>query len=180
MRVTAESSIGLIVDIQERLYPHIAEKEALLDRTRLLIKGLDVLGLPMLVSQQYTKGLGATISEIQQLFNDFSPLEKRSFSCVDDVAIAAYLKTTGRRFVLIAGIETHVCILQTVLDLMAAAYQPVVVTDCVSSRSLADKENALRRMAQEGAILTSCESLLFELLRTSESPRFKEISALVK
>jgi len=180
MRVIVESSIGLIVDIQERLYPHIAEKEALLDRTRLLIRGLDVLGLPVLFTQQYTKGLGPTIPAIQQLFSNFSSLEKRSFSCVDDAAIAGYLQAAGRKFVLIAGIETHVCILQTVLDLMAAGYQPVVVTDCVSSRSLADKDLALRRMAQEGAILSSCESLLFELLRTSESPKFKEISALVK
>ncbi len=180
MRVTAESSIGLIVDIQERLFPHIAQKEALLDRTRLLIRGLGTLGLPMLVTQQYTKGLGPTIPEILELFNGFTALEKRSFSCVDDPAIAGNLKTAGRKFVLIAGIETHVCILQTVLDLKAAGYLPVVVTDCVSSRSLADKETALRRMAQDGAILTSCESLLFELLRTSESPKFKEISALVK
>jgi len=180
MRVTAESSIGLIIDIQERLYPHIAEKEALLDRTRLLIRGLDVLGLPVLFTQQYTKGLGPTIPEIQQLFSNFSSLEKRSFSCVDDAAIAGYLQSAGRKFVVIAGIETHVCILQTVLDLKATGYQPVVVTDCVSSRSLEDKEIALRRIAGEGAILTSCESLLFELLRTSESPKFKEISALVK
>jgi hypothetical protein len=180
MRVTAEASIGLVVDIQERLFPHIADRQALLDRTRLFIKGLHVLGLPMLVTQQYTKGLGATIPEIQELFAGFSALEKRSFSCVDDPAIAGHLKAAGKKFVLVAGIETHVCILQTALDLKAAGYQPVVVTDCVSSRSLADKETALRRLAAEGAILTGSESLLFELLRTSESPRFKEISGLVK
>jgi nicotinamidase-related amidase len=180
MRVTAESSIGLIIDIQERLYPHIARKEDLLDRTRLLIRGLDALGLPVLFTQQYTKGLGPTIPEIQQLFSNFSSLEKRSFSCMDDASIAGHLQAAGRKFVVIAGIETHVCILQTVLDLKSAGYQPVVVTDCVSSRSLEDKDVALRRMAQEGAILTSCESLLFEFLRTSESPKFKEISALVK
>jgi nicotinamidase-related amidase len=169
-----------VVDIQERLFPHISDRQALLDRTRLLIKGLDVLGLPVLFTQQYTKGLGPTIPEIQQLFSNFSSLEKRSFSCIDDAAIAAHLKEAGRKFVLIAGIETHVCILQTALDLKAAGYQPVVVTDCVSSRSLADKDTALRRLASEGAILTGSESLLFELLRTSESPKFKEISALVK
>lgn len=180
MRITVEASIGMVVDIQERLFPHIADSQALLDRTRLLIKGLHILGLPVLVTQQYTKGLGPTIPEIVDLFADFSALEKRSFSCVDDAAIAARLKATGRQFVLIAGIETHVCILQTALDLKAAGYQPVVVTDCVSSRTLADKESALSRLASEGAILTGSESLLFELLRTSESPKFKEISALVK
>ncbi|MDX9959710.1 MAG: hydrolase [Spirochaetia bacterium] len=180
MRILAETSIGLVVDIQERLFPHIADRQPLLDRTRLLIRGLQVLGLPMLVTQQYTRGLGPTIPEIQELFTGFSALEKRSFSCVDDAAIAASLKSTGRKFVLIAGIETHVCILQTALDLKAAGYQPVVVTDCVSSRSLADKDTALRRLASEGAILTGSESLLFELLRTSESPKFKEISSLVK
>jgi nicotinamidase-related amidase len=180
MRVTAEASIGLVVDIQERLFPHIAEKDALLARTRLLVKGLQILGVPLLVTQQYTKGLGPSIPEIRELFPVFSALEKRSFSCVDDAAIAGQLRTAGRKFVLVAGIETHVCILQTVLDLKTAGYIPVVVTDCVSSRSLADKETALRRLAVEGAILTGSESLLFELLRTSESPRFKEISALVK
>lgn len=180
MRVTADASIGLVVDIQERLFPHIADRQALLDRTRLLIRGLNILGLPMLVTQQYTKGLGPTIPEIRELFTDSLVLEKRSFSCMDDAVIAARLKAAGRRFVLIAGIETHVCILQTALDLKAAGFQPVVVTDCVSSRSLADKETALRRLACEGVILTGSESLLFELLRTSESPRFKEISSLVK
>ncbi|MFH2115394.1 MAG: hydrolase [Spirochaetota bacterium] len=180
MRITAETSIGLVVDIQERLFPHIAGRQSLLDRTRLLIRGLHVLGLPVLATQQYTKGLGPTIPEIQELFEDFSALEKRSFSCVDDAAIAGHLKAMDRKFVLIAGIETHVCILQTALDLMAAGYKPVVLTDCVSSRSLADKETALRRLASEGAILTGSESLLFELLRTSDSPQFKEISGLVK
>jgi nicotinamidase-related amidase len=180
MRVTAESSIGLIVDIQERLFPHIAQKEALLARTSLLIKGLHILGLPVLVTQQYTKGLGPTIGEIQQLFPAFSALEKRSFSCVDDAAIAGQLRTAGKKFVLIAGIETHVCILQTVLDLKAVGYIPVVVTDCVSSRSLTDKETALQRLAAEGAVLAGSESLLFELLRTSENRQFREISALVK
>lgn len=180
MRVTAESSIGLIVDIQERLFPHIAEKEALLARTSLLIKGLQILQLPLLVTQQYTKGLGPTVMGVQKLFTPFSALEKRSFSCVDDAGIASQLRSAGRKFVLLAGIETHVCILQTALDLKAAGYIPVVVTDCVSSRSLADKDTALGRLAGEGAILTGSESLLFELLRTSESSRFKEISALVK
>ena len=180
MRVTADASIGLIIDIQERLYPHIARKEALLDRTRLLVRGLHILGLPVLLTQQYTKGLGPTIPEVQGLFNDSHALEKRSFSCMDDELIAARLKAAGKRFVLIAGIETHVCILQTALDLKAAGYQPVVVTDCVSSRSLADKETALRRLASEGVILTGSEGLLFELMRTSGHPKFKEISALVK
>lgn len=180
MRISAEASIGLVIDIQERLFPHIADRQALLDRTRLLVKGLHILGLPVLVTQQYTKVLGPTIPEIMDLFTDFSALEKRSFSCVDDAAIAGHLKASARKFVLIAGMETHVCILQTALDLKAAGYLPVVVTDCVSSRSPADKETALRRLASEGAILTGSESLLFELLRTSESPRFKEISNLVK
>lgn len=180
MRVTVESSMALIVDIQERLFPHIAQKEALLARTSLLVNGLHILGLPVLVTQQYTKGLGPTIAEIQELFSPFSALEKRSFSCLDDVAIAGQLRASGRKFVLLAGIETHVCILQTALDLKSAGYIPVVVTDCVSSRSLADKETALQRLAAEGAVLTSSESMLFELLRSSENPKFKEISGLVK
>jgi nicotinamidase-related amidase len=180
MRIIRENALCLIVDIQERLLPHIAEKAALLDQTSLLIKGLQVLGVPLLVTQQYTKGLGQTVPEIRALFPTFAAMEKRHFSCLDDPAIAAHLQASGKTSILVAGIEAHVCIMQTVLDLKAAGYQPVIVADCVSSRSLANKDLALRRLEADGAILTSTESLLFELLRNSASPEFKDISRLVK
>lgn len=180
MRILKDNCSGLIIDIQERLLPHIHEHEAVLRNTEILIKGLQTLGVPVIVTEQYTKGLGFTVEPLKGLFSNFEPLEKISFSCCDNDQFSSKLKTTGKKYVIIAGIETHVCVLQTAMDLLEKGYTPVVAEDCVSSRKPNDKRIALARMEKFGAIITTCESILFELARFAGTDPFKTISKLVK
>lgn len=180
MRVLKENSIGLVIDIQQRLFPHIYDNQLFLANTKKLIEGLKILEIPIVVTEQYRKGLGLTIPEISNLFVPFESLEKISFSCYDDNEINQVLLSNGRKFIIMCGIETHVCVLQTAIDLIANNYIPVVIADCVASRKIADKQIALERLRYEGAIVTSYESILFELCRYSATEQFKAISRLVK
>ena len=180
MRVQKENTAGLVIDIQERLYPHIHEHEAIARNTGILVKGMKVLGVPVLVTQQYTRGLGPTIPGLLDLIKGFPVIEKTAFSCCDEPEFIRALAETHKQFILIAGIESHICVLQTVIDLVERGYQPVLVEDCVSSRKANDKSISVRRMRKEGAIVTSYESILFELCRFSDTDEFKSISKLVK
>lgn len=180
MRITREHSAALVIDIQEKLFPHMHEHDELAARTGILIRGLQVLGIPMHVTQQYSRGLGPTVAEVAALFEPFEHIEKTAFSCCDEPRVIMALETSGRENILVAGIESHVCVLQTVTDLIGRGYQPVVIEDCVSSRKLRDRETSIHRMRREGAIITSSESILFELCRYSGTEEFRAISSLVK
>jgi nicotinamidase-related amidase len=180
MRVTKENTVGLIIDIQERLFPVMFEKEILLKNNRILIQGLAALGLPLVVTQQYTRGIGETLSELKSLIPDFNPIEKRDFSCCDEPLLVNKLKELGAKNIIISGIESHVCVLQTAIDLKDSGMNPIVVMDCVSSRSAGNVELAKERFRYEGIMMTSYESILFELTRSSLATEFKTISNLVK
>ena len=180
MRVVADKSVAVIVDVQQKLFPHMHDHETLRINILKLIRGLQILGIPTLVTEQYSKGLGATIDDIRDGFEQFAPIEKMSFSCCDDQGFLARLGPLDPSFVILAGIEAHVCMLQTSMDLLHAKYVPVVVADCVSSRRALDSEIALQRMQSQGVLLTTSESILFELCRYSGGDTFKSISKLVK
>ncbi len=180
MRITKENTTGLIIDIQERLFPVMYEKEKLLKNCQILISGLKELSVPIVVSQQYTKGLGETLPEIKSLIPDFDFSEKRDFSCCDEQALMDKLKEVRAQNVIICGIESHVCVLQTAIDLKDVGLNPVVVMDCVSSRTKENIELAKERLRFEGIMMTSYESILFELTRSSGAPEFRTISKLVK
>jgi len=180
MRILRENTIGLVIDIQERLVPVMEENEQFVENCSKLIQGLQILGLPVLVTQQYTKGLGETIDEIKSVIPDFQYIEKKDFSCYDEPAFAEKLDQSGAKNVIICGIESHVCVLQTAIDLKEAGYTPVVVFDCVSSRSFDNVDLAAERFRYEGIMMTSFESILFELTRSAGANGFKEISKLVK
>ena len=180
MRLDAHHCMALCIDIQERLFPHIHDHDALADRCSRLIRGLQVLNVPITVTEQYVKGLGPTIASVREALGENEPLEKMTFSCCGVQAIEATVLGSRRHQVIIFGIETHVCVQQTVLDLLEQGQTVVVVEDCVSSRSANDKRVAIDRMRQQGAIITTMESLLFELLRVAGTDTFKAISAIVK
>jgi len=180
MRITKENTVGLVIDIQERLVPAMEDQELLIRNCQILIEGLKVLGVPMIATQQYSKGLGETIEPIKSIFDEFEPIEKRDFSCCDEPVVAGKLKELNAKQVIICGIESHVCVLQTAIDLKEAGYVPVVVMDCVSSRSLDNVDLAAERFRYEGILMTSYESILFELTRSAGVPEFKMISKLVK
>ena len=180
MRILREKSAGLVIDIQERLFPLIHNHDQVAKNASILIQGLQSLAIPVLLTQQYTKGLGNTIAQIQELFGGREHIEKVAFSCCDEPTFREQLEALDRKFIIITGIETHVCVLQTAIDLLELGMIPVVIEDCVSSRRENDKKQAIRRLHREGAIISSYESVLFELLRYSGTEDFKAISRLVK
>jgi len=180
MRILQKETAAVVIDIQERLLPHIYDGETILQNCRKLIEGLQILSVPVMVTQQYTKGLGPTESSIAERFEEFNYIEKTSFSCFDEPAFKEEITILGRETILICGIESHVCVLQTCLDLIDGGFRPVIVEDCISSRKLEDKNIAIERMRQEGATITTMESILFELTRRAGTETFKSISGLVK
>ncbi len=181
MRITVGKTIAVIIDVQERLFPHIAEHKKLERTIPLLIEGLKALEVPILVTEQYPKGLGTTIAPVRHALGElYQPLEKISFSCCGNDQFNLQVARYSPEYVILAGIETHVCVLQTALDLLVEGYIPVLVTNCLSSRFLEDKEVALQRLHRSGAVLTTYESILFELAQVAGTETFKRISKLVK
>jgi len=180
MRIKVDETVGLVIDVQDKLLPHMADNKGMIDNMTRLIRGLNELGLPLLITEQYRKGLGDTVKEVKDHIVDFHPMEKMSFSCCDDTAIQKNIDDSHRKNVIICGIEAHVCVLQTTIDLLEKGFRPVIIEDCTSSRKLSDKAIAVQRMRQEGAIISSYESVLFELARVSGTTTFKSISKLVK
>jgi nicotinamidase-related amidase len=180
MRILQDETAAVVVDVQERLLPHIYQWEQTLQNCLKLIEGLQILSVPIVVTQQYTKGLGPTDPSIVNKITEFSFIEKISFSCYGEPVFIKKISSLGRKNIILCGVESHVCVLQTCLDLIDAGFNPVVVDDCVSSRKLADKLTAIERMRQEGARITTLESLLFELTACAGTETFKSISKLVK
>lgn len=180
MRLTAEDSLCLVIDVQERLIPAMSDPGVLMTQISRLLDGLKLLGIPFLVSEQYPKGLGQTLPSVLEKMPEVLPWPKLAFSCCDEPHLLEALLASGRKNIVICGVEAHVCVQQTVTDLSALEFRPVVVADAVGSRNPADVVRALDRMAAEGAIVTGVESLLFELTRSSDNPVFKAISKLVK
>jgi hypothetical protein len=180
MRITKENTVALIIDIQERLFPVMFEKEILLKNCLILVQGLAELNIQQIVTQQYSKGLGETLEEIKSAIPDFEHIEKRDFSCCDEPVVTKKLKELNAKNIILCGIESHVCVLQTAVDLKDAGFNPIVVMDCVSSRTKVNLELAKERFRFEGILMTSCESILFELTRSSSDAVFRAISNLVK
>ena len=176
MRIEREQVVVLIVDYQGKLVPVMHEPEELIRRSKILLEGLKLLEVPMYITQQYTKGLGMTVDEIMEAAGTTEYIDKIAFTAYDSVK----WKLRGKKFVIVCGIEAHICVLQTVIDLKAAGYVPVLVADCVSSRRQSDKQVALERARQEGAIVTTYESLLFELLKVAGTDTSKAIQKLIR
>jgi nicotinamidase-related amidase len=177
--LTIEKAVLVIVDIQEKLARVIHGRQALIDNAARLIRGAKVLGVPILFTEQNPGGLGPTLPPLRPLL-DGQPIVKRAFSCCGEPAFNAALASAGRKQILLAGMETHVCVYQTARDLLAVGYQVEVVVDAVGSRTAANKALGLEKMRSAGAALTSVETALFELLAVAEGPAFKEILRIVK
>ena len=174
-----EDTALLVVDVQERLATAM-EPEALsrmLARLGALIEGARVLGLPIAVTEQYPKGLGHTVPAIRDRLGDVPVVEKLKFSALDDRIRA---RLSGRRHVVVAGMETHVCVYQTVRDLVLEGRHPVLCIDAVLSRADVDRDAGLELARAAGATLSSVEAVLFDLLGVAGTPEFKKISAAVK
>jgi nicotinamidase-related amidase len=170
----------LLVDIQGRLAEAMHAKEDLYANLRRLIQGLGALAVPVVWVEQNPERLGPTVPQVADLLPGREPLPKMSFSACGEPRVVEALQATGRSQVLVAGIEAHVCVYQTVLHLLAQGYEPHVVTDAVSSRTPANLALGLDRIRSAGGILTGTEMCLFELLGEATHPAFKQVLGLVK
>jgi len=169
-----------VIDIQKRLTPAMAEPDAVISRSTILMKSAAQLGVPALISEQYPKGLGPTVDALTLIAPPDSIFPKMHFSCVDDPDYRARLDGLGRDQAVLCGIEAHVCVLQTALGMRAAGYQVAVVADAVSSRDSANKTAALERMAENGVVIATTEMVIFEWLNKAGTDAFRELSALIK
>jgi nicotinamidase-related amidase len=171
-RLDRSNAVLFVIDVQEKLMPVISNHKAIERNIERLIRGAKILGVPIVVTEQYVKGLGHTVAPLRDaLGDDYKPIEKACFS--------GY-RQLDRKQVIVAGIETHVCVYQTVSDLLANGYEVTIVADAVSSRAEENKDIALRRMLADGAKLSSTEMVLFELTAVSGTDEFRAISKLVK
>ena len=169
-----------VVDVQGKLAQLMDGREALFANIQVLIKSAKILEIPVLWCQQVPESLGQTIPEIAGLLKGNQPLNKASFSCCGCEVFNSKLNSTGRRQIILCGIETHVCIYQTAMDLKEQGYEVTLISDAVSSRTAGNKKIAIERMRTEGVKISSTEMSLFELLKTAEHPQFKQIAKLIK
>lgn len=178
--LTIDDTALVLVDVQGKLARIMHDSEELLGNIAKLVEGANVLGIPIIWLEQYPKGLGPTAEVLQEHLTEYEPIAKMSFSGQGNEAFKAQLTELNRKNVLVAGIESHICVYQTVRDLLAASYHVEVVVDCVSSRTKQNSDIGLHKMNALGAKQTSVEMALFELLATAEHPNFREISKIIK
>jgi nicotinamidase-related amidase len=170
----------VVVDVQGKLAHLMYGKEVLFKNIQILIKAAKILNVPILWCQQCPDALGPTIPEIAQLLTDNEPIDKSAFSCCGAEQFSIKLNELKRQQVLLCGIETHVCIYQTAVDLLSKDFSVDLIADAVSSRTRDNKQIAINRMAAKGINISCTEMTLFELLKTAEHPQFKQIAKLIK
>lgn len=178
----AEDSVVVVIDVQERLCKAMDPQTlaGLAANTGILLEAAAELQMPVLVTEQYVKGLGETLACLQDKLTGAPRVEKMTFSCCGSSEFVEKIRATGRRQIVITGMESHVCVLQTVMELLDAGYVVHLVQDAVMSRSEANKQAALGMMQQAGAVITCTESVLFQWLKAAGSDAFKKLSKLVK
>jgi len=171
----------VVVDVQEAFRSAIPEFPQIASRISMAVRGFQILNLPIIITEQYPKGLGRTAEEI--LFSmppEYEFVEKTSFSSCGAVSFIEQLRASGASQIVLCGLESHICVSQTAHDLLTEAFEVHLLTDCVGSRYTQDKETAIRKMRDSGAVLSSMEMALFELLRDARHEQFKEIQSLIK
>ncbi len=180
MLIKPEESCLIVIDMQERLVPAMQSPAQTIKNAGVLIQAAKRLKVPTLLTEQYAKGLGPTVSELKVLAGDVPVLEKLHFSCMKDDDFAAAFRGLNRKQVVIAGMEAHICVLQTAVNLMDEGYQIFVVTDATSSRTAASEKACLDRLGAAGAGIVTTEMVVFEWLCRAGTAEFKELLPLVK
>ena len=175
-----DEAVLVLIDFQERLLPAMKDSEELEKSAVKLVQGIRAMDIPVLVTQQYPKGLGPTTANIVQALGDFTPIDKTDFSATGEMAFLEALNETGKTTVILAGIEAHVCVAQTALYLLELGFDVFLVEDATSSRRKNDKKIAVERLYRAGVRPMTVESVLFELLGTAKAEEFKEISGIIK
>jgi len=175
-----DDTLLVLVDVQGNLAQAMHEREILLRNTAILVEGCRTLDLPVLWTEQIPAKMGPTVAGLQPLLKGLTPFEKSAFSCCQEAGFNELVAATGRHHVLVAGIESHVCVYQTALDLLVAGYTVDIVADAVSSRCASNKHIALGAMRTAGAGIKTTEMCLFEIMRTARHDKFRDILRLVK
>ncbi|MBN1566948.1 MAG: hydrolase [Acidobacteria bacterium] len=170
----------VLIDFQERLFPNVYEYQRVLKRINLLLSAAKLLQVPMVLTEQYPRGLGSTIEEIRKELPEVQPLEKMSFSCVAMPGFTDRIFSLMRDQIVLTGIETHICVAQTALDLAARGENVFVVADATSSRRPLDSQMALRRLERNGLTITTAEAVVFEWLRRAGTEEFKALQPMLK
>ena len=174
------NTVLTVIDIQGNLAHAMHEKESLFKNVKQLIKGFTALEIPVILTEQHPRGLGPTLPEIKELLPDIAAIPKMSFSCCDEMAYMDAVNKIGKKQIVIAGIETHICVYQTSRDLIDMGYEVQVVTDAVASRFPENKKLALKKMVRMGIEMTGVEMALFELLKTARHEKFRETVKIIK
>ncbi|WP_419418815.1 hydrolase [Legionella sp. D16C41] len=177
MLLRRNDSCLLLIDMQEKLIPLIAESESLINHCEWLLRLANELTVPCLISEQYPRGLGPTLKSLLDITSQSQIVEKVDFSCAKEANFKRPLEALNKKQLVLIGIEAHVCVLQTALDLLAENYEVFIVVDAVSSRKLLDKKYALKRMQQHGATLITAEMVFFEWVEKAGTPLFKALSS---
>lgn len=183
LRLDRNDTVLLVVDVQERLGAAMPQDrfETLVKNTGILLEAATTLDFPVITTEQYPRGLGPTVAPMREkLRDDEAPVEKICFSCVDENAVTQRLEALGRKQIIVTGMETHVCVFQTVRDLAARGYRPFVVSDATCSRTAENHATGLALMKDAGAVITSTEAAVFDLLKVAGTPEFKHLSKLIK
>jgi len=176
-----ETAVLLLIDMQEKLIKAMSSAGQCLARQKIMLEAAGILGLDTIITEQYPQGLGHTLPELSGLFKPEWPvIEKKSFSCFGEPSFCSRLKSKSRKTVAVMGIESHVCVLQTVFDALEQGYQVFVLEDTLSSRNPSDMTTALRLLRHQGAIVTTAESYLFMLMRSADHPAFRQIAKLIR
>jgi len=178
--LTIENALLLIIDVQEKFREHIHDFSSVLKTIATLVEATKILEIPVVVTEQYPEGLGPTVSEVSMRLGPHKRFCKNVFSCCQQKDFVTYLKSSRRLQVIVTGIECHVCVSQSVLDLLAYGFAPHVVTEAVASRLPENKEVGLKKMVGAGAVISSLETALFELLAQAGDERFKAVQNLIK
>ena len=176
----SQKAVLLIVDVQERFRKHIPEFSDMSRNIAILVEASKILQLPVFVTEQYPQGLGKTVAEIAACVGDHQQFEKSCFSCCGSEPFMAALNKTDRKQVIVCGIEAHVCVSQTVHDLLEQGYSPHIISDAIASRFPKNKEVGLSKMVASGAVLSSVEMALFEMLVEAGTEKFIAVQRLVK
>lgn len=164
----------LVVDIQEKLFPFIQNKYKILDKVKKLIKFAKIVELPIIVTEQNPRGLGKTIREIKELVPEIAAIEKYTFSCVGESSFIEVLNAKEFKNLIVVGIETHICVTQTVLELLSKGFHLHVVSDAIGARAELDHDAGIMRMQKAGAVISTTEMVMYEYLKSSKHPKFKD------
>ena len=180
MLIKADESVLIVIDMQERLVPAMLAPARTLRNATLLVEVAREMSVPVMLTEQYPAGLGRTMPELSKAARDFPVFEKMHFSCMEDAAFAAALKRLGRRQIVLAGMEAHICVVQTAASLLETDHEVFVVSDATASRSIESEQACLQRLGAAGVGIVTSEMVVFEWLGKAGTPAFRKMLPKIK